>query len=263
MQAIRHCGVCLAGGRLQSRTSFLQPATNMAAHRSVACVGFLRNAARVLGGSRSTRQRVPRLPMIVRKNWISLSVGGGLCSVPFSQQVENLSHEALIRRASSLVTDSTNTYLSQTTLALVDSLTQYSKALHTLIALQKRYMNSMGALTPAEEDSIWQVIIGQRVEVGDRLDECKRFEANWMNAINLCELAAEAAYNSGVEHASNTTRLNLQGAQSQVEQVRKLSLDAERKLSETKVKEIQRMAALADAMERMTEDIPEAYFRED
>ncbi|XP_061074425.1 diablo, IAP-binding mitochondrial protein a isoform X2 [Conger conger] len=226
MQAIRHCGVCLAGGRLQSRTSFLQPATNMAAHRSVACVGFLRNAARVLGGSRSTRQRVPRLPMIVRKNWISLSVGGGLCSVPFSQQVENLSHEALIRRASSLVTDSTNTYLSQTTLALVESLTQYSK-------------------------------------VGDRLDECKRFEANWMNAINLCELAAEAAYNSGVEHASNTTRLNLQGAQSQVEQVRKLSLDAERKLSETKVKEIQRMAALADAMERMTEDIPEAYFRED
>uniref|UniRef100_A0A0E9TQX2 Uncharacterized protein n=1 Tax=Anguilla anguilla TaxID=7936 RepID=A0A0E9TQX2_ANGAN len=54
-------------------------------------------------------------------------------------QVESLSHESLIRRASSLVADSANTYLSQTTLALVDSLTQYSK-------------------------------------VGDRLDECKRFE---------------------------------------------------------------------------------------
>lgn len=43
------------------------------------------------------------------------------------QQVENLSHESLIRRASCLVTDSANTYLSQTTLALVDALTQYAK----------------------------------------------------------------------------------------------------------------------------------------
>lgn len=41
----------------------------------------------------------------------------------------------------------------------------YSQALHTLIALQKRYLSSIGKLTPAEEDSIWQVIIGQRVEV--------------------------------------------------------------------------------------------------
>ncbi|XP_064158910.1 diablo, IAP-binding mitochondrial protein a isoform X3 [Anguilla rostrata] len=226
MQAIRHCGVCLAGGRSQSRTNFLQPGTNMAALRSVACVGFLRNAARVVGGSRSTRQGVAQLPVMVRKNWISFSVGGGLCSVPFSQQVESLSHESLIRRASSLVADSANTYLSQTTLALVDSLTQYSK-------------------------------------VGDRLDECKRFEGNWMNAIHLCELAAEAAYSAGVEHASTTTRSNLQVAQSQVEQVRKLSLDAERKLAETKVEEIKRTAAFANAMERMTEDIPEAYLRED
>ncbi len=45
----------------------------------------------------------------------------------FPQQVENLSHESLIRRASCLVTDSANTYLSQTTLALVDALTQYAK----------------------------------------------------------------------------------------------------------------------------------------
>lgn len=35
-------------------------------------------------------------------------------------------------------------------------------------------------------------------QVGDRLDECKRFETTWVNAVNLCELAAEAAYTSGV-----------------------------------------------------------------
>lgn len=48
-----------------------------------------------------------------------------------------------------------------------------SQALHTLIALQKRYLDSIGKLTPAEEDSFWQVIIGQRVEV-IRLDLCKK-----------------------------------------------------------------------------------------
>jgi len=47
----------------------------------------------------------------------------------FLQQVENLSHESLICRASCLVTDSANTYLSQTTLALVDAHTQYAKVI--------------------------------------------------------------------------------------------------------------------------------------
>ncbi|XP_036391832.1 diablo, IAP-binding mitochondrial protein a isoform X2 [Megalops cyprinoides] len=264
MQATRHCLVCSTRGLLDSRTNFLQLAANMAAfRRTLACVSLLRNTAGVPTSSRFTRQRLGKLPTVVRSNWISLSVGGGLCTIPFSQQVENLSHDALIRRASSLVTDSANTYLSQTTLALVDSLTQYSKALHTLIALQKRYLNSIGKLTPAEEDSIWQVIIGQRVEVGDKLEECKRFESNWLNAINLCELAAEAAYNAGVEPASITTRNNLQVAQSQVEQMRQLSLDAERKLAETKAEEIQRMAEYASTMDKMAEEVPEAYLRED
>ncbi len=35
-------------------------------------------------------------------------------------------------------------------------------------------------------------------QVSDRMEECKRFELNWMNAINICELSAEAAYNSGM-----------------------------------------------------------------
>lgn len=40
------------------------------------------------------------------------------------------------------------------------------QAVHTLIALQKQYLESLGKLTPAEEDKIWQVIVGQRAEVG-------------------------------------------------------------------------------------------------
>lgn len=43
------------------------------------------------------------------------------------KQVENLSHDSLIRRAASVVTDSSSTFLSQTSLALSDALTDYAK----------------------------------------------------------------------------------------------------------------------------------------
>lgn len=210
------------------------------------------------------RQRLCRLTDGTHTSIVSLSVGTGLGAVPVQlQQVENLTHESLVQRASSMVADSANTYLSQTTQALVDSLTQYAKALHTLIALQRRYLSSLGKLTPAEEDSIWQVIIGQRVEVGDRLDECNRFETNWINAVNLCEMASEAAYKAGAKHASVTVKTNLNIAKSQVEETRKLTQDAEKQLAEAKADEIQRMAEYAALLERWDSDLNEAYLRED
>ncbi|XP_071214752.1 diablo IAP-binding mitochondrial protein-like isoform X2 [Salvelinus alpinus] len=219
-------------------------------------------AASVLNSRKPLRQRLVRFRDVTRTSLVSLSVGSGLSAVPFMQQVENLSHESLIRSASSMVTDSANTYLSQTTQALVDSITQYSIALHTLIALQRRYLASLEKLSTAEEDAIWQVIIAQRVEVGDRLDECNRFESNWINAVNLCEMAAEAAYNTGAEHASITAKTNLQVAKVQVEEVRQISVDAERKLTETQAEEIQRMAEYA-FIESGGDDVHEAYLRED
>ncbi|XP_067221216.1 diablo, IAP-binding mitochondrial protein a isoform X2 [Chanodichthys erythropterus] len=263
MQAFRNCGLCASGSLLKGRTDFLVARRNMAVlRRSAACVQLLKDKVNLLCSS-PLHQRLLRLPEVARSNAVAFSVGSSLCAVPFTQ-VENLSHESLIRRASCLVTDSANTYLSQTTLALVDALTQYAKALHTLIALQKRYITSIGKLTPAEEDNIWQVIIGQRVEVSDRLEECKRFESNWINAIHICELSAEAAYNSGAEHACTATKTNLQVAQSKVEEIRKISKDAEKKLAETKAEEIQRMAEYASSIDiNDLEDIPEAYLRED
>ncbi|XP_038830268.1 diablo homolog, mitochondrial-like [Salvelinus namaycush] len=258
MQAIRQCCLCYWG------TDFLLLLTNMAAlRRSIACLHFFRStAASVLNSRKPLRQRLVRFRDVTRTSLVSLSVGSGLSAVPFMQQVENLSHESLIRSASSMVTDSANTYLSQTTQALVDSITQYSKALHTLIALQRRYLASLEKLSTAEEDAIWQVIIAQRVEVGDRLDECNRFESNWINAVNLCEMAAEAAYNTGAEHASVTAKTNLQVAKVQVEEVRQISVDAERKLTETQAEEIQRMAEYA-FIESGGDDVHEAYIRED
>lgn len=54
-------------------------------------------------------------------------------------------------------------------------------------------------------------------------------------------------------------------AQAQVEEARKLSMDAEKKLAEMKVEEIQRMAEYASFLEGKDEEheIHEAYLRED
>ncbi|XP_061638186.1 diablo, IAP-binding mitochondrial protein a isoform X2 [Phyllopteryx taeniolatus] len=193
---------------------------------------------------------------------VAASVAGGLCAVPFAQ-VPSLTHESLIRRAASLVTDSSGTFLSQTTLALIDAITEYSKAVQTLVTLQKRYLASLGKLSQAEEDSVWQVMIGQRAEVNDRQEECKRFEAVWVSALRLCETAAEAAHTSGAEHASITMQTNIQVARSQAEEARKFSRDADKKLLEAKALEVQASAQRTSALEQSEEDVPEAYLRED
>lgn len=49
------------------------------------------------------------------------------CLVLQQQSSGSLSNDALIRRAVSLVTDSTATLLSQTTYALIEALTEYTK----------------------------------------------------------------------------------------------------------------------------------------
>lgn len=164
-----------------------------------------------------------------------------------------------------MVTDSSSTFLSQATLALIDGITEYSKAVHTLIALQRRYLDSIGNLTPAEEDMIWQVIIGQRAEVNDRQDECRRFESIWISAVKLCEMAAEVAYTSGAEQASITVKTSIQVAQAQVEEAQKLSNDANKKMAEAKVMEVERMAQYAASLQGSNdeEEVPEAYLRED
>lgn len=226
------------------------------------CLRLLRSSARVLFTSR--KHVFQKRGSILYTSIASVTVGAGLCAIPF-KQVENLSHDSLIRRAASVVTDSSSTFLSQATLALIDAITEYSKAVHTLIALQRRYLDSLGKLTQGEEDTIWQVIIGQRAEVNDRQDECKRFKSTWVNAVKLCETAAEVAYSSGADHASIIVRTNIQVAQSQVEEAQKLSVDADKKLAEAKVMEIERMTQYAASLQSNNdeEEIPEAYLRED
>ena len=47
----------------------------------------------------------------------------------------SLSNDALMRRAVSLVTDSTSTFLSQTTYALIEAITEYTKVSVLLLSL--------------------------------------------------------------------------------------------------------------------------------
>lgn len=56
----------------------------------------------------------------------------------------------------------------------------------------------------------------------------------------------------------------MQVAQAQVDEARKLSAEAERKLAEAKVMEVERMSQYVTPMESNNEEeVPEAYLRED
>lgn len=69
---------------------------------------------------------------------------------------------------------------------------------------------------------------------------------------------------SGAEQASTTLRAHVQVAQAQVDEARKLSEDVNKKLAETKVEEIQRMAEYAAFRDNNEEpELHEAYLRED
>lgn len=261
MQAVRQCSVCAsraAGGYLAD-ISLLR--TNKSVlRRGAACTRFLSSSENRKPGVQKLGERMNAAHM----SMASLSVAHRLCAVPFSQQVENLSQDSLIKRAATVVTDSSNTFLSQTTLALIDALTDYSKAVHSRIVFQKQYLVTLGKVSPAEEASLQDAVKSWRAEASERLNKCKRYESTWINAVNLCKMAAEAACTSGAQQASIAIRTNLQVAQAQVEEARTLSAEADKKLAETKVEEIQRMAEYASSLEDSEEhEVHEAYLRED
>ncbi|XP_043974947.1 diablo homolog, mitochondrial-like [Gambusia affinis] len=251
MQAVRQCSACAkraAGGLLQNQeVSVLQ-------RRGAACIRYHSTSEKRKSGV----QKPGELTNPTHIRLASLSVGHGLW------QVEDLSHNSLIRRAASVLTDSSSSFLSQATLALTDALADYSKAVHSRIIFQKRYLASLGKMSPSEEESLQRAISGWRSEAAERLNECKHYESTWINAVNLSKMAAEAAYSSGAHQASNLVRTNIQVAQSQVEEARKLSSEADKKLAETKVEEIQRMAEYSAFLEGSEGlEVHEAYLRED
>nr|XP_054297818.1 diablo IAP-binding mitochondrial protein isoform X2 [Pongo pygmaeus] len=172
---------------------------------------------------------------------VTVGFGVTLCAVPIAQKSEphSLSSEALMRRAVSLVTDSTSTFLSQTTYALIEAITEYTK----------------------EEDEVWQVIIGARAEMTSKHQEYLKLETTWMTAVGLSEMAAEAAYQTGADQASITARNHIQLVKLQVEEVHQLSRKAETKLAEAQIEELRQKTQ--EEGEERAESEQEAYLRED
>ncbi|XP_075424369.1 diablo IAP-binding mitochondrial protein isoform X1 [Ascaphus truei] len=216
------------------------------------------------------------LSPILRSPWRKVLVvgfGTSLCAVPVGQRSEpTLSNESLIKRAASLVTDSTSTFLSQTTYALIEALTDYCTAVYTLISLQQRYTASRDKMNPKEESAIWQVIVGARVQMKKLHEECLKFESSWLRAVNLSAMAAEAAYQAGADQASVTVRNHLQLVQTQVQEVRDLARTAEAQLAATQADEIRKSITEekgdppgggSPASSSSEEEMPEAYLRED
>ncbi|XP_041344407.1 diablo homolog, mitochondrial [Pyrgilauda ruficollis] len=225
------------------------------------CCSVLRRSFPVLA---SVRQR----GLVGRSGQWHQAVGLGvaLCAVPVveKQSSGSLSNDALIRRAVSLVTDSTATLLSQTTYALIEALTEYTKAVYTLVSLYKQYSNLLGKMNSEEVDAVWQVVIGARVDMTTKQQEYLRLESSWMTALRLSEMAAEAAYQSGADQASVTARSHIQVLKSQVQEVRLLSQKAETKLAEAQTDELIKARgedSLPQGVLENTDDDP--YLRED
>ncbi|KFP88109.1 hypothetical protein N311_01833, partial [Apaloderma vittatum] len=222
-----------------------------------------------------------RCPLAVTRRWhqmVGVGLGVSLCAVPVveKQNSASLSNEALIKKKKvSLVTDSTSTLLSQTTYALIEALTEYTKAVYTLVSLYKQYANLLGKMNSEEVDAVWQVVIGARVDVSNCLPTvCTlplkpelRKESSWMTALRLSEMAAEAAYQSGADQASVTARSHIQLVKSQVQEVRQLSQKAETKLAEAQTEELIKAqgeeSSLPQGIFGSTEAGEDPYLRED
>ncbi|XP_063820535.1 diablo IAP-binding mitochondrial protein [Pseudophryne corroboree] len=226
---------------------------------------------------RQTFPVVPKryFPSILNRSWrqvFSVGIGTTLCAVPVGQRSDPaLSNESLIRRAASLVTDSAHTFLSQTTYALIESLTEYTKAIHMLISLQQKYTSLLDQMNSSEESAIWQVIIGARVQMKILQEQYLKYEACWMRAVSLSEMAAEAAYQAGADQASVIVRNHIQLVQTQVQETRELALKAEALLAASLSEEIRKTITQdkdhppdgGSPIISLEDEVPEAYLRED
>ncbi|XP_055406853.1 diablo IAP-binding mitochondrial protein isoform X3 [Bubalus kerabau] len=137
-----------------------------------------------------------------------------------------------------------------------------AQAVYTLISLYRQYTSLLGKMNSQEEDEVWQVIIGARVEMTSKQQEYLKLETTWMTAVSLSEMAAEAAYQTGADQASITARSHIQLVKSQVQEVRQLSQKAETKLAEAQTEEL-RQKTQEDGSERAEPEEQEAYLRED
>uniref|UniRef100_A0A4W5LR58 Uncharacterized protein n=1 Tax=Hucho hucho TaxID=62062 RepID=A0A4W5LR58_9TELE len=96
-------------------------------------------------------------------------------SMPFEES-RNIFQSVVAKQCCSLASASCNHFF-------VDRVTGASCfifTIHTLVNLYRHYVAAASKLTPAEEDSVWQVIVLQRQEVGDMREDCKMFESNYM-----------------------------------------------------------------------------------
>ncbi|XP_077164446.1 diablo IAP-binding mitochondrial protein isoform X1 [Paroedura picta] len=277
----------MVSGRRREARHFRRARTPGAKMAAAAASG--RGAAWLRGLGALLRQSFPVLADVrtrcvsrLRGPWskmAALGLGVTLSAIPIAQvtlgnprKIQKhdpslLSNEALIRRAVSLVTDSTGTLLSQTTYALIDAVTEYTTAVYTLVSLYQKYTQLLGKMSSKEEDAVWQVIIGARVEVTTRKQEYLKLESRWRTALRLSEMAAEAAYQSGADQASVSAHNHIQLVKSQVQEARQLSQKAETKLAEAQTEELLKLKEeepLQPAgQQASSEAAEEAYLRED
>uniref|UniRef100_A0A8C0GSN3 Direct IAP-binding protein with low pI n=1 Tax=Chelonoidis abingdonii TaxID=106734 RepID=A0A8C0GSN3_CHEAB len=88
----------------------------------------------------------------------------------------SLSHKVLIRKAVSLVIDSTCSLLSQKMYVLIE----YTEVRQTLVCFYRQYTDLLGKMNSKEVDAVWQVIIGARVVMTPKQQEFLKLESTYV-----------------------------------------------------------------------------------
>ncbi|KAL5007273.1 hypothetical protein ScPMuIL_016079 [Solemya velum] len=154
-----------------------------------------------------------------------------------------LTHDFLIRNASAVVVDYVGCVLTQTTMALADSLTAYAKAIWVLITLMEYRLSVLG--NPQDEDKMAELILEARDKVTKAKEHKQDLDMLMSSVQRLVTTAAEVSYIAGAEYATTCASERLQSAASYVFTSRATAEEAEAKLVEMQLQVIDKETQFA------------------
>ncbi|KAF6211841.1 hypothetical protein GE061_012357 [Apolygus lucorum] len=131
----------------------------------------------------------------------------------FKEDPAQFSHKFLIQQASSVVTSATSQLLTQSVVAIVDTVEKYRSTVLELIQLvESREQINEGELA----DELSELITGSRVKASDLKAQLLELQAFMEYVEKLVNSAAETAFLAGAEYSSTSLSESLHSAQFQI-----------------------------------------------
>ncbi|XP_002730409.1 diablo IAP-binding mitochondrial protein-like [Saccoglossus kowalevskii] len=142
----------------------------------------------------------------------------------------SLTHTSIIKNATSLTVNAASTLLSQTTLALIETLQDYAKEMYTLMSLMDHQI--MMLANEFEQEKVGMLMIEVRGEIETKRLQVEQLESMLHFAVKVMESTMQAAFQSGCDAAAILASERIQQAEMQVESARKIAKNALENLTE-------------------------------